>query len=389
MPPLDVATVPLDAMRRSIMRMALRSDLLTRILTRRDSRIAFTGSVQITLIFALALRVPVALYFLGPVVFGVPHLAADVRYLALRRSPPRALLAVSVAFALAITAAQVAAGLGVLSGRTDSVIDVTLGALWIGWALCLALREKPLLAVLVALVSFGLVSPLAARAYFVSVALVHFHNVVAIVAWVALFRRRRGWAVLPLGLVIVFTAALLSGVYLSWTSAHGGFLSFGMHANRLGAWLAPGLPPETAIAVTTTFVFLQGVHYAAWTGWIPQDDLRGEGTLTFRMTARGLVRDFGPIPFGCIAVAALGMVCVATWNIRASVGWYLTLAKSHAWFELALLAFFLVRRANSYRTETRHAVKRSTFSGARPSRTPHASSRSEDAPHGDRRRFLG
>ena len=83
---------------------------------------------------------------------------------------------------------------------------------------------------------------------------------------------------LPLVLTAVFAGLLVSGVMLPWTFQHGGAQAFGTRAERLGMWVAPGASPELAVALATTFVFMQGVHYAVWTGWIPQDSLCGEGT---------------------------------------------------------------------------------------------------------------
>src|SRR5262249_23180036 len=150
------------------------------------------------------------------------------------------------------------------------------------------------------------------------IVVVHLHNVVALVAWLALFRRRLRGSLAAVALVAAGAAVLLSGATLPWTAAHGGLFAFGMHAERLGAWLAPGARPELAVAVLATFVFLQGVHYAAWVGWIPQDDLPTEGTPTFRMTVRALVRDFGPWALTLVIALAIGFVLLGVWNVRAS-----------------------------------------------------------------------
>ena len=341
---LDLAVIPLDAARRTTLRLATRSTLLTRVLSRRDSRIACLAAVQVAVLFGLSLRVPVALFFLGPVVFGVAHLAADVRYLVLRRAPPRALVVASAAFAFAITAARVAVGTRAVSMRAGDRIDVLFGVAWIGFAVTLALRDRLRIAFAVAPVLVGVAWLVVARAHVVNLALVHVHNLVAVFAWLLLFRRRRGWATLPLALVAAGAAVLLSGATLPWALAHGGLSAFGMPSARLAAWIAPGVHGELALSLTTSFVFLQGVHYAAWTAWIPQDDLRTQGTPTFRMSVRALQRDFGPVVFGVIVLAALAFAALAIWNVRESVVWYMTLVKSHAWFELSFLAYLVLRR---------------------------------------------
>jgi hypothetical protein len=340
---LEIAVIPLDVARRATLRLATRSAWLTRILGRRDSRIACLATFQVLLLFAVALRAPVALFFLGPLLLGVAHLAADVRYLVLRRAPPRPLLAVSVALALTITAVRAAVGLRHLSMARGNQIDVALGMVWIGFALAVALRGRARLALLLAPLFLGAAAYLVMHARLVELVLIHLHNVIALVAWLVLFRRRPGWALLPLALVVCLAAVLLSGSYLPWTLSHGGLVAFGEHAERLGAWLAPGVRADRGVALAVTFVFLQGVHYATWTGWIPQDDLRAEGTPTFRMSVRALSADFGPLALGLIGIVALGLIGFAAWDVRQSVSWYMNLAKAHAWFECAFLSYFVVR----------------------------------------------
>ena len=342
---LELAVVPLDVARRAALRLATRSSWLTRVIARRDSRVALLATVQILLLFAFAIRAPIALFFLGPVLFGVVHLAADIRYLVLRRSPPRALLVTSVVLATALTAVRVGVGMHAIRTAQGERLDVALGMTWIGFALFCALRrraQKVALTVPLFLGFLGVGTVLFLNARLVGLVLIHLHNVIALLAWLVLFRRRLSWTMMPLALVVVLAAVLLSGSALPWTFEHGGLLAFGFHAERLAAWLAPGVAINLAVALTVCFVFLQGVHYAAWIGWIPQDDLRVEGTPTFRMTVRALIADFGPRALALILVAALAFVGVALWDIRTSVSWYMNIAKSHAWFECAFLAYFVV-----------------------------------------------
>jgi hypothetical protein len=120
------------------------------------------------------------------------------------------------------------------------------------------------------------------------------HNVVAFVLWLTLFRSRPGWTAVPATIVAIGVVVLLSGALLPWTAQLGGWVAFGLVLTKLGAALAPGTVPHVAMAVAMTFVFLQSVHYAVWTAWIPQDRLTGEGTPTFRMSVRTLLADFGP-----------------------------------------------------------------------------------------------
>jgi hypothetical protein len=303
--------------------------------------VACLACLQVAFLFGLSVWAPVAMFYLGPVIFGVVHLAADVRYLILHRSPPRTLVAWSVACALAITAVQVGVGLHAVSARSSDQLTAAVGVVWVGFGVAFALREARALALLAVGVTAAAAWLAVLQARWLGLAMVHGHNLVALAIWLALFRRRVRWATAPIALVVGLGAVLLSGRALGWTFEHGGLAAFGTRAEAIGAWLAPGARPDVAVAVVGTFVFLQGVHYAAWTTWIAQDDLRTEGTPTYRMSVRALERDFGRPVLLLVLATAVGFALAACVDLRASVGWYLVLAKSHGWLELAFVAYFL------------------------------------------------
>jgi hypothetical protein len=345
---LELAVAPLDLARRATLRAVTRSAWLTRVFARRDSRIACLATLQLSVLFGLTVAAPVALFFVGPMLLGVVHLAADVRYLVLRRAPPRALVVGSIVFAVGITAARAAVNLHWLSGHRGDAIDVALGMAWVGMGLAAGIAARARRAALVVLAAplFLAVAWFAfAHARWVEVGLVHLHNVVAIGAWLLLFRRRIGPSVLPLALVVVLTVVLLSGACAPWTFDHGGSVAFGTSLERLGAWLAPGARPGVGAAVAASFVFLQGVHYAAWTGWIPQDCLRTEATPSFRASLRSLRKDMGTVAMLVLAAVAVGLLVFAAWNIQRSLSWYMTMARSHGWLELAFLPYLLASGA--------------------------------------------
>lgn len=337
---LEIAVRPLDIARRAILRLAIRSPWLTRVLARRDSRIAALAAIQIVLVFVFSVGAPVALFFLGPILLGTIHLAADVRYLVLRRTVPRALILGSIAAAIALTVVRVGVETHRIPLALADRVDVAVGCTWVAFGLLSSHRADLRRWALPLLIAAG---ALVAHAHLVSRLLVHLHNVLAIVVWLVLFRRRVGWATVPTILLIALTLVLLSGVTLPWTFGRGGDTAFGVYVENLAMWLSPGWPIEPALALTASFVFLQGVHYSVWLGWIPQEDLPGQGTPTFRMTLRSLVQDFGKTALLIAGAIALGFVVLALWNIRTSLVWYMVLAKSHAWFECAFLAHFIAR----------------------------------------------
>jgi hypothetical protein len=70
----------------------------------------------------------------------------------------------------------------------------------------------------------------------------------------------------------------------------------------------------------------------------------GEGTLTFRRTARALVSDFGPIGLAFVVVVALGFAGGAVLDAPRASASYMSLAMFHGYLELVLLLYFWVAR---------------------------------------------
>jgi hypothetical protein len=206
------ATVPFDAARRSVFRTALGRAKLFALLTRRDSRLATLVSVQALMAFALALLCPVLLLVLGPVLLGIAHVAADVRHLVLRRRLPRALQTIVWAACLLLILLR---GLAESHGAPLVVdrIEWMLVAVWtalfaaLGGAAARSVRRGAAGVLIVSAIGLAaLADPARARLVFVQA-----HNVMALVLWVALFRRRRRSVAIPLALVALGALLLGSG----------------------------------------------------------------------------------------------------------------------------------------------------------------------------------
>jgi hypothetical protein len=103
------------------------------------------------------------------------------------------------------------------------------------------------------------------------------------------------------------------------------------------------MPQRTALGLGLSFVLLQSVHYAVWLSYVPQDDLRGQGLQSFRMSWRALRRDL-PLPLlvltAVVAAAVLGASLVSAHRTRQL---YMSLASFHGYLELAAASFLYVR----------------------------------------------
>lgn len=348
---------PIDELRRLGLRALASSSPLGRTLARRRSvRVPVLLSMHAMAAFALALLAPSFLIALAPLALGVPHLAADVRYLLLRRTSPRWWLAVSAGFALALVALRALAEaklriapslafeqgvasawvlVGALGGcvAARGVAPVDASAARPGIA-----RRGVALAVAAGVAAFAIAAPGAFR-----MTLLHGHNLIAVAVWALMFRRggRLGW--LPVAMVLVGAGLLASGALLRVTLQHGALSVAGLHLFVAADWLGPGLSDSAAIAVATSFAFLQSVHYAIWLVGVPSGDRPGEGGRSWRAAGRELIRDFTAPGLAIIVALALLVAAAGIVHTGPTRRLFLSLATFHGWLELAALAYLFAR----------------------------------------------
>lgn len=335
---------PLDVVRGGVLRTVVGISPLRRLMVTRATRVPLLLSVHAAAAFAVAVLAPSLSLALVPIFLGVPHLVADVRHLVARRGLPGWWLRAIGGFAAALIVLRLLGETRVVPAL-PMVIEHAVGSAWILLAACAGamLGRKFWAAVgALALAASATVLALAAPRAF-RLAFLHGHNLLALVIWLWLFRRRLSLAWPVVGVILLGGGLLASGAMLATTIDAGVLSLFGLHLFAAADWLAPGVPDRWALGLTTAFAFLQSVHYAIWLMAIPQEDARGDGTPTFRMAWRGLRRELGTgglsIAAGLTLVVLLGGV-LALARTRVLV---LSLGTFHAWGELALLAFFIAR----------------------------------------------
>ncbi len=333
----------LDALRRDAMAAVLARPRLGAWLARRDRRLAILAIAGVAVALVVACVFPMAALVLAPLALGVPHVASDARYLVLRRGLPPGVVIAAALGCLAMLGLRVAEWLAA-DPNAFGAREIFLGASWIAVLALLGASTSGRWAR--ALVVMGTVAAAAAWALrepaFARLVLAHGHNLVGVAVWLALFRVARRPMVPVLVALAVATLFAATGAPLQVARALGTDHALGMTTADAAATLAPGLAGSAAAGLVASYVLLQGVHYAVWLGWIPQDDVRGEGTLTFAMTARGLVRDFRPLGLLVIALAWAAVLAGALVSARGARDAYLAVASFHAYAELAMLAYFAV-----------------------------------------------
>jgi hypothetical protein len=346
MPRSEAAVLwPLDELRRLGLRVLAANRPVGRALARsRGARVSLFLTAHATAAFALAVAAPSFLIAVTPLLFGVPHVTADVRYLLIRRGWPRAWLIASATFGLALIAIRVAAESGARLAPSLAV-EQGIAAAWVVLGAVAGLRAAPssrgwwVLAAAAGVAAAAVGAPRPFR-----MILLHGHNLLALVIWLVLFRRRGRLIWVPAAAMLIGAALLASGRLLAWTVTHGWLSVAGLHLLAAADWLAPGLPDGVALGLTTSFAFLQAVHYLVWLVGIPAADRPGDGGRSWRVAWRELVGDLGSRGVAVVvaltaAVAAAGLLAAGPTRRL-----FLSIASFHAWLELAVLAYVLARR---------------------------------------------
>ncbi len=338
---LERALVPADRVRRTILSAALRVPGLSSWLVQRDRRVTVLAVGHALFAFLLAATFPMLLFVLGPVLLGVAHVAADVRYLVLRRELPAWWKHVVWIACVSLIAFRVYQETGVHSLAIARTEHVFVG----GWML-LALvagavqarsprRALYALPVWAFLVYFAWVEPGWTRLVFV-----HLHNLVAVVLWIWLFKRSRSAAVIPLVAILGGAAVLFFAHPWRLAESTGGISAFGLHLAVAAEWVAPGFEWNYAYGLLFSYVFLQSVHYSAWLLLIPQEDTVREAPTPFRSSARSLLVDFRVIGVVVVSLAALAVVGGALFDAMRARNVYLSLSMFHGYLELTIAAYF-------------------------------------------------
>lgn len=315
---------PLDGLRAALLRGG--GAWTRRLIQDRPLRIASMALLGAGVAFLMAGLLPVWALLFGPILMGVPHLAADLRYLVIRpgwhRSAERGLF---VGVPLLLTGVVGLPWLGML---------VAVGAVV---STPSPIRKK----LLPGLGAVGLVAVAAAAPVATAWAMLHLHNVVAMVLWWAWRPGRLRW--LPLALFVLGNALILGGF---WDDALLSGLSkpAGASIGALFSELQPGLPMPWDVRLVVSFGFSQALHYGAWLRWIPEDDRARYTPRPLVASWRAACADFGVA--GALLVVGLSvalLVWAAVDLVQARAG-YLWVALFHGYLELAVLAAWAVRR---------------------------------------------
>lgn len=301
----------------------------SRLARDRELRVSVVFSAVVLSALVGTLVAPLWLLVLGPLVWGVPHIAADLRYLVVRTGFGRRR---ALWFVGGIPLLLLGAG-----------VDLVWG--FVGAAGVALLARAPQLKRLVAaalLVGVGLA--LDGFGHSGDIVFGHVHNVAAVGFWWA-WRARRGRAHwLPLVLLIAASGLLLSDVGVNVVGARFEWHASGDSADRQLWRLAPGLPPMQGMRLVLLFCFMQSVHYAMWLQMIPDEERKRSTVMTFRASVRDLHADFDRIALVVLVLLAAGLIAWASFDMLAADRGYFRMARFHGTMEVMAAVLLLLER---------------------------------------------
>jgi hypothetical protein len=336
----------LDGLRGAALRFASRTPLLA-LVARRDTRAQTRGAIAIALAFVVTALCPALMLAVSPAIFGVPHVAASVRYLILRQSLSRRFVAASGFFAFAIVASRVTEQLG-RATLPSARLEITAAFAWAVVAALAAVRDRAssrralgALAVLALGFAFALSHPHVTR-----LAFVHVHNLGVVLLWVVAFRKGRfPWV--TMALLAAALALLLTGATLPLMHSIGAERALGVDLGVVGNWLVPGAAASVALPLVLAHAFTDSVHYAFWLGVVPDETVKGQGSLSFRMTWRALVRDFGRAGVALVFALAALVILASMFDADGARTAYFAVAGFHGYVEGAMTVYVLVQGART------------------------------------------
>ncbi len=317
----------LDRLRAPTLSLASRSRWLRAALRSRTSRVELFAALGVSSALLAALVAPALLWLWAPLVLGVPHLAADVRYLALPSNSPVAVRVRDVAVA-ALLAATLLWPSPRLGGA--AVVVAWLLSPWSAGAVRQAMVGAVIVSAYAAMWRWPIES---------SYVLLHAHNAIAVLMFAGVFGRGRARWWLPAALAAL-SALLLLGALDPVLPSRGldEIAGYVLPLRALEQW-----PASFSTRLAVLFVFMQSVHYAIWLRLVPELARPRAGARSFRASLVALQREFSAVGVALLAALALLVLGLAAHDPLLAQREYLRFAGFHAYLELAFLARWLAR----------------------------------------------
>jgi hypothetical protein len=320
--PIELALGPLDQLRTRVLRATM--PWSSHFAARREARTGLIGALAVLAALLGTAIVPLWMLALGPIVLGVPHLLADLRYCVIRTGwhrRPALWLGVGLPAIALMLGAPLVIGFAALFGAA-AASHARSGTRRIAVYSMLALAFAGFLA----LGPFG------------ALVLVHLHNFVAVLLWARWRRREHNHHTLVLlafafGSLVILLGGLDPLIDLPLVRSAPVGVELRHHLQSLTG----GLEGPLALRLVLLFAFAQSVHYGVWLRMVPEDDRDRPTPRSFRASWRALVTELGPVLPWLAITATLALASWALIDLAAARTGYLRFASFHGFLELALL----------------------------------------------------
>lgn len=322
-PPFAAIFAPLDTLRAKLIRLV--APRFRALVVDREVRVAAVAIFLLGTALVSTSLVPMWFLVIGPLVWGVPHVVSDLRYLVARPGYHR-----RPGIAIAVSAGIIAAGLGftlraALAGAAGALLFARAS-----WRRRLA--GISVLGALFAVTAWA--GPLADLVF------AHLHNVIAVGFWWAWRPRARKLHWVPLGMFAIMSALILvgaldfmvtrAGLHAPWTGISARWLAYQLSWTMSGPW------PTRMLVL---YAFGQSVHYVVWMRLVPEEERPSATPRSFAQSFRALQVDVGSV---VLWATAFGVAAFLIWAAVASLGaarnGYIQLAFFHGYLEIAAAA---------------------------------------------------
>lgn len=298
------------------------------VVAHRERRVAVGGTVGVLTVLVVTCLAPLSVLAIGPLVFGVPHLVSDARYLLVR---PRLYASWRAILSFGGLLVGLVSGLGVRASLLAAAVAALASPIRWRWRLLAA-------GAALALFACAELDPFLADVFFFQA-----HNLVALAIWLAWRRRHSHLHLLVVGAFLAGSLWLWLGALpataMAPTAPHWTGLSFAELGETLSLTRTPGRVERWVLF----FSFAQSVHYLVWLRLLPDEDRRTETPRSFTQTARALRADLGAhasrLAIGLFV--ALGLLALV--RLRLARDAYLGVAYAHGHIEIVAAVLLLLR----------------------------------------------
>jgi hypothetical protein len=180
-------------------------------------------------------------------------------------------------------------------------------------------------------------------------ALLHAHNCVPIVVWIAWRRRPPIFSAVVAGLFLIVVLAIFTGCF-DGLPLRRPFSDHVFSITRIIDAVAVGFGGPWRVRWLLFFAFTQAVHYAIWLRLIPEEARDRETPRTFAASWRAFREDSGPIVARAMLIATLAvpLLAIVAGVVRVRA-FYVTASEFHATVEVILLVVLAAGRSSPSR----------------------------------------